>query len=149
MSCYACGSPEGNDAKLCPDCNQRKTDEHHARIAQLSTKSEDIPAPPLTQQQKTLLIVGSFLLLFGIWWLFSPKTAAIQSSSTSASSAPSSVEAAFSACLRKLLGPEGGMSDEEATHNATETCTAFKAPCVSSIESPDCQLFVKEYISGQ
>lgn len=145
MACYGCGSPEGNDAKLCPDCNQKRSEEHDARIVQLSTKVEDIPPLALTQQQKILLGVGSFFLLFGIWWLFAPAPAAAPIAAPSAVPTASPLEVAMSGCLRKTLGPSEVTPDEESLSHAAETCNIFKAPCLVSIESPECRSFVQEY----
>jgi hypothetical protein len=145
MACYGCGSPEGNDAKLCPACNQKKIDAHHERVTQLSTKSEDIPVPPLTKEQKILLSVGSFLLLIGLWWLLAPTKSAEQAALPAAVPTASPLESAFSGCLRKVLGPSEGGHDEEAVNHASDTCNVFKAPCLVSLEGSDCQNFIKEY----
>ena len=149
MACYGCGSPEGNDAKLCPACNQKRFDEHHERITQLSTKSEDIPVPPLTKDQKTLLSVGSFLLIFGLWWLFAPVKTTEPVEVPGAVPTATPLELAFTGCIRKVLGPSDVGHDEEAVTHASDTCNTFKAPCLLSLEGVECQNFIKEYSLSQ
>jgi|688.fasta_scaffold320085_2 hypothetical protein len=145
MACYGCGSAEGNDARLCPACNQKKFDEQNELVTQLSAKSEDFPIPPLTKEQKILLSVGSFLLLVGLWWILAPSNTTVRTDLPAAIPTASPLESAFSGCLRKFLGPNDAGHDEEAVNHATKTCNVFKASCVVSPEGAECQTFIKEY----
>ena len=74
MACYACGSPDGNEARLCAACNLKRIEEQSARVEQLAPRLADIESAQLTNQQKILAGIGSALLAFGLWWLLSPKS---------------------------------------------------------------------------
>lgn len=130
MNCYGCGSPEGNEARLCPACNDKRSNEHASRVQHLSRKTEDDPVPQLTYQQKVLLAVGAGLLIIGLAWLLTPASQTVESRSP--------MDDALKACVLRSLGAVSPESDPEALTQATSTCEAILQPCITTPDSQEC-----------
>ena len=62
MSCYECGAPEGNEAKLCPACNKKRFESHSDFVEQIAPRVKTLPPATLNHQQKILAAVAIALL---------------------------------------------------------------------------------------
>lgn len=130
MSCYRCGSDQGNEARLCPACNEQRSNEQSERIAQLSRRTEDEPIPQLTYGQKVLLSVGAALLVIGLTWLLTPSSTPVEN--------PSPIDEAMKACILRAMGSLDPAGDPEALSQATSTCEAIMRPCATAPNSSEC-----------
>ena len=72
MSCYKCGAPEGNEARLCPTCNSKRNTDQEANIELIAPRFNDVEVASLTPQQKKLALIGSGLFIIGVFWLLIP-----------------------------------------------------------------------------
>ncbi|MCO6429323.1 MAG: hypothetical protein J5J00_00555 [Deltaproteobacteria bacterium] len=76
MACYQCGSPEGNEARLCPACTEkrlaqkRQDREAEMRPRRPDTYEPELPPEPYSLTQRALFAGGSSLFAGAVVWLF-------------------------------------------------------------------------------
>jgi hypothetical protein len=136
MSCYGCGSSEGNEARLCPSCNQARRLSEEQREARLTAPVDDFSIQHLSTEQKILAGAGAGLLLLSFAWLFSPSTEA---------TTPLAVKGAYERCLKIGMERTSEIAPEEHQKEITATCDNLKAQCGDGETSPGCQSFMDEY----
>jgi hypothetical protein len=149
MSCYGCGSPEGNEARLCAVCNAKRFTDESAFIEQIAPRLEDVPTAELTKDQKILAGVGTALLAVGLWWILAP--APPPPPPAPAAVIPAPVAEAFASCVSKRSADKPSDPAEQSAqlHEASVSCEPIKTECSKDLGSTACTALISRHSPQQ
>lgn len=68
--CYRCGSSLGNEAQLCPECNEKKLRQYSAWQERSHSSRTSVRRSPLSRIFTTLGAVAAGLVLVSIGWVY-------------------------------------------------------------------------------
>ncbi len=149
MSCYGCGSPEGNEARLCAACNAKRFTDETAFIEQIAPRLDDVPSAELTKDQKILAGVGTTLLALGLWWILAPAPPAPLPPPEVVIPAP--VLEAFASCVTKRTADKPSDPEEQGAQlrEASASCEPIKTECLKDLESTACSALISRHAPHQ
>lgn len=141
MGCYECGSPEGNEARLCKTCNEKRNESQGDRVELLAPRVKEIPPAQLTLQQWVLAGVGSISIITALIWVLGTRPPTAQDPTASAG------QKAYARCILKFsdkIAGEAAKGQLEAGEVSTvSTCTAMKEECDKEPTGDMCVLMLQ------
>lgn len=131
--CYRCGSPHGNDARLCPECNAAKL-ERSSQWRERSPYANTSQGTALSSTSITVAGAAMLLVLLGAFaWVFQSQIRAYTGTM--------STDDIYTVCLKAVQKqqPRDEIGQAIMAQAMPALCSEMRNICTNAPDSPKCR----------